>query len=138
MSYSSNCIKGSKVYIKLMAVGLMILIGIYLVFNNTTTQQNISILQENKQENKDVYQYKDIFKENTQISEFKKLQESNKLKALDLESEKIIAEAELRIKNNNLVVPHKELSNNDKEKLQKMNEELKKAQQKLEELSHEN
>ncbi len=126
-------------FAKLTIVVLILLFGLYMVFNDDSGSDKRIIQKEtHPSEIKKVHTYTDVFKEDNQVSELKKLQDSNKIQELDLESRKLRNEAEAIIKKNNLVSSSVKETHEDDKKMQKLNDELKNAQQKLEELSNEN
>lgn len=130
---------------KLLLLGLVLIVGTLLYYQTAKEKNNpkndTSQSTENNQPIKDkqtVHHYKDIFKEPKEPNKFKAMQKQQEIKSLDENVEKLLAKARKTIKDNNLVLAKKEITQEDKKKIEKLNKKLEILKQKAEELNHEN
>ena len=126
----------------IIALTIASLLGtIYYFIDSNTYVQRAKNSNDTKQ--RDVHEepvamksYKEIFKEKEKNT-FQEIQNEQDLKMIDEESQNIIAEVELHIKANNLILPDMQIAKEDHEKMKELDKELEKLQQELEELSNE-
>lgn len=125
-------------------ITMILLITLYLMYDKKSDEvfnENKTLKKESIEAYKDdtvVKKYKDVFKEKHEISKLKVIEDEQEIKNIDDESQSAIEEAEQLIHENNLVLPVKEVSKEEKQKLEKLEKELNETKQKLEELSNEN
>ncbi len=128
--------------IKIIAT-LIVIISLFLIINYSSNGEQNSISHLTKAEplvgqKQDVPSYKDIFKDKTREHSLEEYESAQHMKEIQEKSQKLIAEVDLMIKNKHLTLPHKEASEEDKEKMQLVHKQLDKLKQQLEELHHEN
>jgi len=102
------------------------------------TASNINANTSTQNSSQTISEYKELFTESEIVSEMQKIEDQQDLTKVDDDAESLIAQADRLIEENNLVLPTKELTEEENIKMQEFNEKLAQAQQELEELSYEN
>lgn len=118
--------------IKILSSILIVLViaSIYTWQNNDTEEVTTTVKE-------GIPEYKTVFITQKVESKMEVIEDANNIKSIDKDVDTLISEADLFMETHNLTLPTPTLSDEQQQKNQDLDEELKAFQLELEELSHE-